>query len=398
MKIADRTPYRTENGTIDLIGRAQGTLKYGLSWFARLRAQDTVIAVMEKVLGANFVLLRNITLPDTDINLPLVLIGPPGLYLINVIHERGVYRARDDEWGTIAGEKLVPASINQLQRTIKLGRVLQVYLDRAGFKGAVLVEPILMAADPGMHIESVRAAARIVMSDALERFAISMNQARPVINAVFIGNLAQVIVNGPKNNSLVPTAVAPPAPVQASAGSDNNSVPHGSQPVQGANSDFSANSLGFSFDDKSPETPASQPQYAAQPQPSAPQNNDWQNTPTFLGNPADFRKQNGAAQEQVFLSNESGDADFRNAVFQDDTPQALEPQRGSPTFQFSDDPRSEQPATQLETPQHSAVTPARKTGLLGLTRKQLLILVGILLCWLCSMAVFAVYLYSSLYA
>ena len=168
MKIVDKTPYRTETGEIDLLGRVQGMLKYGMSWYSRLKAQDVVIAIIEKQLDSNYALLRNVTLPNTEINLPFVLIGPPGIYLINVTHERGVFIARDDQWGTMIGDRFVGARINQIGRTLAFGRVLQLYLDRQGFKGSVVVESILMAADPGMQIESTRPAVRVVMSDALQ--------------------------------------------------------------------------------------------------------------------------------------------------------------------------------------------------------------------------------------
>jgi hypothetical protein len=411
MKILDKTPFRAADGTIDIMGRAQGTLKFGLSWYARLQAQDVVIAVMEKVLGENFILLRNLTLPDTDIDLPLVLIGPPGLFLVNVIHERGVYRARDDEWGTVAGDKLVPASINQLQRTVKLGRVLQIYLDRAGFKGKAVVDPILLAADPGMHIESVRPAARIVMSDALERFAISMNQARPVLNGELIGKIAKVIITGPDKKSEVPAGaktIANPAPVNLAASStptpafdarDTNEVLFDDSHQQAANSDFSAETLSFSFDDSSQETQIAQPQRAPSPAPAAPPSPEWQNTPTLIGSPSGFmeqRDQTGAIPDKNFGNADFGDADLRNAVFQDDAPQTFDSQSGSATFQFSENTEQEQNASQPGAQGKSVA--ARKKGLFGIKKSQLIILGGILLVWLCIMVGFAVYIYYSMYA
>ena len=398
MKIADRTPFRTENGTIDYMGRAQGTLKYGLSWYARLQAQEVVIAVLEKVLGANFVLLRNVTLPDTDIDLPLVLLGPPGIYLINVTHERGVYRARDDEWGTISGEKFVPAGINQLQRTVKLGKVLQVYLDRAGFKGEVIIDPILMAADPGMHIESVRPAARIVMSDALERFAISINQARPILSVEKIARIAQTIVNGPKKSEPAVSATAAPAmSVPTNGGRDTTDALFAASQRQDANSSFSADSLGFSFDDKAQEeqTPAgsiSQSQRPANRQSSSTsQGSGWQNTPAPDGS-SDFRDQGDTGQDMGFRSNNFGDVDLRNAVFQDDDSQTS----GSQAFEAqaeSGTSGSDQPATQPETAGEPRAASAGKKRRLGMTTKQLMILGAILLVWLCSMAVFAAFIY-----
>lgn len=374
MKIADRTPFRTESGAIDFMGRVQGTLKYGLSWYARLQAQDAVIAIMEKVLGPNFVLLRNVTLPDTDIDLPLVLIGPPGLYLVNVVHERGVYRARDDEWGTIAGDKLVPAGINQLQRTVKLGKVLQVYLDRAGFKGATIVEPILMAADPGMHIESVRPAARIVMSDALERFAISMNQARPVLSADIIAGIAQTVVNGPVKKD-APAAVSAAATVTAapvSGGRDTTDTLFDPSQQRAAGSSFSADELGFSFDDQGQKP--SQPQRPANQQQPAPAGNSG-------GQTGDFR------------NNEFGDLDLRNAVFQDDEPQSgdgrgFEPQDTPTLYNFSES-ADEQSPVQAKSAIKPVTTSGKGKKVLGMTTTQLMILGGILAAWLCIMVVFA---------
>jgi hypothetical protein len=196
MKIIDKTPYRTEAGEIDLLGRIQGTLKFGFSWYNNIKAQDVVLAIINKQLDSNYALLRNVTLPNTEITLPMVLLGPPGVYLLNVAHERGIFTARDDQWGTMMGDRLVPARINQLTRTQAFGRVLQLYLDRQGFKGSVVVESVLLAADPGMQIESTRPVIRVVMSDALERFAASLNQARPTLNSPLAHDLAHAILVG----------------------------------------------------------------------------------------------------------------------------------------------------------------------------------------------------------
>jgi hypothetical protein len=257
MKIIDKTPYRNDAGEIDIVGRIQGTLKYGLTWYNRIQAQEAVITVLEKQLGSGFTLLRNATLPNSEITLPLVLVGPPGVFLINVTHERGVYLAKDDEWGTITEGRSVesrnfaPARINQVSRTLTFGRVLQVYLDRYGFKGTVAVESILMAADPGMHIESTRPAVRIVMSDALERFAASIAQGRGALNQQTATEILNAIVVG---RAVKPALDAGAAPV-AEAGSDPGSAlpPLGTyaseQPNAQSSPAFSSGLGDFSFDD-----------------------------------------------------------------------------------------------------------------------------------------------------
>jgi hypothetical protein len=197
MKTIDKTPFRTQSGEIDIMGRIRATLAHGLDWYPRIQAQDAVITILGKVLSEKYTLLRNVTLVDTDIELPLVLVGPQGVFLINVTHERGVYRAKDDEWGTMRGEQFVPAAINQVKRALQLSRVLQIYLERAGLKD-LIIEPILASGDPGLHIESTRPAVRAIMSDALERFAISMTQGRIVLDYDVTERILRIILNGPK--------------------------------------------------------------------------------------------------------------------------------------------------------------------------------------------------------
>lgn len=384
MKIADKTPFRSENGQIDFFGRIQGTLKYGLNWYARLSAQDAVIAVMDKILGSNFILLRNITLPDTEIDLPLVLIGPSGVFLINVIHERGVYRARDDEWGTIVGGKFVSASINHIQRTVKLGRVLQIYLDRAGYKGNLVVDSILVAAEPGMHIESVRPAVRIVMSDALERFAISLNQSRITLNAIRIGEIAQAIVMGPRKNSQpdAPEAASVPA-VIASTSADMPFTPQSD-----ASAPFSSDDLGFSFDetpDTARPTPQTQPANPRPPESAATRKTTQQAAPTQA-----FPNSN--QQELSPLESE-------NLVFEMSD-------EGTPGEDFSDQNQAAASETQehetanqetrTQTGDGIAVNAPKKKRVLGMSMPQILILAGIFLFWICSMAGFALYIYFNL--
>lgn len=195
MKRIDKTPFRSESGEINIVNRVQGMLKYGMTWYDRVKAQDAVAEILGRQLGGQFVLLQNIVLPGTEIDLPLVLIGPPGVYLINALHERGVYLARDDEWGTLTGETFVPARINQVKRAMTMAKVLQVYLDRNGYKG-FLVEPVVMSPDPKLHIDSTRPAARIVMSDAIDRFALSLLQSRPIFDVNTVMDLEHLLLTG----------------------------------------------------------------------------------------------------------------------------------------------------------------------------------------------------------
>ena len=222
MKIIDKTPFRGEDGSISFTDRVKATLKYGFSWFNELKTQDEIIPILEKHLGRSFILMRNVTLGGTEFQLPMVLIGPPVVLVINIISDQGVFRAKEDEWGTLKDDQIVPAGVNQLALTSRMGQVLQVFLDRAGMKGMLKVESVLLSAHPGTHIESVRPIVRVVMRDALERFAVSLTQAQAVLSPEMTAAISQVMltgkpIGGPAAKS-VPEPQPEPEPAEQSYG------------------------------------------------------------------------------------------------------------------------------------------------------------------------------------
>lgn len=239
MKIIDKTPLQDANGQISFIARIQGTLKYGWSWYAELEAQKVAIAQLDRYLEKGFVLLRNFTLPNSEIVIPLVLLSTGGIYVIYVTHLKGSYQANGDQWNTTdnAG-KPQPAGINLIDRISKLATVFQKYLKIQKVEMQMPVEPILMAIDPGMHIESQRPSARVIKSDAIKQFAGSLLQARPIWTPEFIHILADRIIDPAPPEEQKPVSAAPASsePSRAKAASD-----------QGQS--FDANDLGFSFDE-----------------------------------------------------------------------------------------------------------------------------------------------------
>lgn len=203
MKLIDRTPF-FQNGQISTTDRLKAIWKYGASWLKEVEAQQVVIEALERGLARGYTLLRNVTLPGLDIEIPLILIGPTGIYVLYVTPLRGTYRARGEEWGSIEGESFRPARVNLLRRTARLGRAVQVYLQKQGFTDLPPVETALLCSDPGLIVESIRPIVRVVQRDALERFAVSISQARVVL----AGDRIQQIVNRILN-PLPPAAARP---------------------------------------------------------------------------------------------------------------------------------------------------------------------------------------------
>jgi hypothetical protein len=195
MKIIDKTPLHDEKGKLSAIGYVQGTLKYGLSWTAELEAQKAVVAQFQRIFDKGYVLIRNFTLPNSEIVIPLILLGPGGVYVIHVTTVKGFFEAKGDQWNTVNNGAAQPASINLLLRVSRFARAVQVYLERINVDLKTAVEPILIAIDPGAHIESMRPVARVVQSDAIKQFANSILQARPVWRLDYAYTLADVIID-----------------------------------------------------------------------------------------------------------------------------------------------------------------------------------------------------------
>ena len=195
MKLIDQTPLLDDKGEIGFMQRVQGTLKYGFDWYSEMEAQKTVLAHLSRALGKNYTAIRNQTLGASGITIPIALVGPAGIYATHVTHVGGTYQARNDSWGQIFGTNFKPASVNILTRTQLLARALQAFIERQGVKLPKPVEPVILASNPDLHIESLQPITRIVMVDALERWAASLDSAAPLFTVETAHELADRIVN-----------------------------------------------------------------------------------------------------------------------------------------------------------------------------------------------------------
>lgn len=209
MKIIDQTPFYNENGELSLTDRAKAIMEFGFGWFKEIEAQKAIIAVFEKVLDRNFTLLRNVTPPGLDARIPFIMVGPTGVFVMYITPVVGMFRAKGDQWGTVTGSTFKPVKPNLLTRTERMARAIQIFLQRQGYSEISNVEAVLLCADPTVTVDSLRPIVRVVMRDALERFAVSIAQARVQLSP----ETARSIVN----RILKPVAPTPPQPAETAA-------------------------------------------------------------------------------------------------------------------------------------------------------------------------------------
>lgn len=286
MKIIDQTPYYdNETGEISMVNRVKATLKYGGGWTDEIEAQKSVVSVLDGVLDKNHILIRNVTPPGLEARIPFILIGPSGVYVIYVAHLTGTYRAKGDQWGTISGNTFKPSKPNLLTRTERMAKAIQVYLQRHGYADLTTVDGILLCTDPGIHVDSLRPIVRVIMRDALERFAVSLTQAHALLSPEAVRDISNQILIPPKPAAAKQEALSAAEAAASAEGSQPKPTQNeeayippfampDSQGAAGSAETWNADRMGFDFTQPSAsQTAASQPSDASsQPfatQPSA---------------------------------------------------------------------------------------------------------------------------------
>jgi hypothetical protein len=223
MKIIDKTPFLNDKGELGISQRIQGMLQYGFNWPNELQAQKAIITYFDRQLEKGYTLIRNYTLGQSGIMVPMILLGPTGLYVIHIAFERGRYEVKGDTWNVAAGEGYKPAPVNLIQKTMRMAKALRAFIERQGVNVPVDIEPVLIAGDPGLHIESVRPAIRVLMIDGIKSFVAGLVTGQPVLSNEKVYELTDRLLNPhfPRKESAMPAPSgeepAPQAPSRARA-------------------------------------------------------------------------------------------------------------------------------------------------------------------------------------
>jgi hypothetical protein len=270
MKVIDKTPLQNENGEIGGLQRLRGLLEFGVGWYPEMEAQKALIAQLERVLEKGYTLIRNVTLANSPIVEPLILIGPPGVYVIYATPLAGFYEAKGDQWNISKSGTTYPAPSNLMLRVGRLARALQVYLERQGVNLPGPVEAVLMSSNPALHVDSLRPMVRVVLSDAIRPFAASLLQARPVLRPELVYDIADRIVT-PRPKAAAPEPQSPPEAGPASEESAEQPAPSRARAIFHAaqeNKAFDPADLKFEFDENAPTGEGGVPENLRETSPS----------------------------------------------------------------------------------------------------------------------------------
>lgn len=194
MKVIDQSPLRAEDGSISLLDRARGILQFGPSWDTDRQAEERLIAHLHRALDNKYTLIRSARIPDLPIQIPLVLVGPTGIYVIYASGKRGVYRAKDDIWAVMDANdrRFKPARPNLIKRTLAMTKAVEKYLQEEPVS-AEEISPVLFLGHPGIHVDADQPALRLVRVDAVDRFVASIPQNPTVLDLPAIKHIADAL-------------------------------------------------------------------------------------------------------------------------------------------------------------------------------------------------------------
>ncbi len=203
MKSIDFTPFVDAEGALPARGRLQGSMQFGSAWPGEMDAQLVLVERLRKFLNDRYTLIRNFTLPAVDVPIPLILIGPTGMWVIYAINMSGFFAAQGKEWLSLdnrSGEYR-PSTPNPIVHTLLVTRALVDFMQNHGLVG-IEPEPVILFTDPGIDVTTEKSEVRIVLIDALNRFVGTITHREQIFNPGQIRQIADLIVRESKRAAL----------------------------------------------------------------------------------------------------------------------------------------------------------------------------------------------------
>ena len=168
--------------------------RMGLSSKPQIQPHQLIISAFRKVLDHRFVMLCDVRLEGLDVVIPLILVGPMGMWVIYPSEAKGIYRAREKAWESFDSrvKDYRAARPNLVLHITLLAKEVEKFLSGKDIIPPT-IESVLFFSNPGLHVDSTRPAARIVMADALERFAASIVQGQASLDSSTVQRIVNVL-------------------------------------------------------------------------------------------------------------------------------------------------------------------------------------------------------------
>ena len=106
MRTIDLSKYQSPSGVSGIMKSLQGAMSYGYSWQQSRKNQEELIEILGSVLGNECVLLRDVNIPKVSRPIPMVLVTPSTVMVVNPKSQHGFFRAEGTTWSELGTASL----------------------------------------------------------------------------------------------------------------------------------------------------------------------------------------------------------------------------------------------------------------------------------------------------
>ena len=182
MRIIDLSKFQDESGRSNFLKTVQGVLSYGWSWQQCRKSQFELIEILESVLGNDCVLLQDVNIPKVGRPIPIVLITPAMLLVINPKNQQGFFRAEGKRWEELGrNDEYRLAQTNLIRETWLYQKTIEGYLKQHNFS-APMDRGVMIFVSPETVVESIRPRVRVIQADGIRNFARELAISKPVFS------------------------------------------------------------------------------------------------------------------------------------------------------------------------------------------------------------------------
>ncbi len=165
-------------------------------------AQEAIITRISRGLDNRFVMVCNLPLEGTREKFPPILIGPSGLVMLNISPAQGYFRAKEESWWEMSKttHRYGPGRPNLIKQTQEYAQRLAGMLDKHNKSHPVIV-PVLVFANPGVEIETINPAIRVVRMDGVEVFVSDLLNSPEVLSMnqiIYLSDALEILVKPEK--------------------------------------------------------------------------------------------------------------------------------------------------------------------------------------------------------
>ena len=200
MRTIDLSKYQAESGVSGILKKIQGSVSFGYSWQQSRKNQEELVEILGSVLGNDCVLLRDVNIPKVNRPIPLVLITPAKLLVINPKSQQGFFRAEGKRWDELGrNDEYRPAANNLIRETWLYQKTIEGYFKQHNFS-VPMDRGVMIFVSPETVVESIRPRVRIIQADGIKNFAREIT----IANTVFSNRDFKTAVNLLTNPKLPP--------------------------------------------------------------------------------------------------------------------------------------------------------------------------------------------------